>query len=187
MELISLKIPGAFKAIPAPHRDERGFLVRTYDREIMARQGLVTDWVQEIHSFSAKKGTVRGLHFQRPPHSETKLVRAAQGRIFIVLLDLRDGSPTFGRWDSAVLSIENLEILYAPKGLAMGMCTLTNDCSLLYKMDTAYNPDSARTVRWDDPELGIVWPLSGAPVISEKDAKAPTLKEFLAHEDALVI
>lgn len=187
MELAPLKISGAFRIALAPHCDQRGFLVRTYDKDVFARQGLVTEWVQESHSFSAKKGTVRGLHFQRPPYAETKLVRVAQGRIFLAFLDLRAGSATFGHWDSVVLSADAPELLYAPKGLAMGICTLTDDCSLLYKMDAAYHPESARTIRWDAPELGIPWPLDGVPVISDKDLAAPTLKEFLAHDGALVV
>lgn len=187
MDIIPLKTVGAFRIILTPYRDQRGFFVRTYDREVLAHYGLVTEWVQESHSFSEKKGTVRGLHFQRPPHAETKLIRAAQGRIFMVLLDLREGSSTFGCWESVVLSIETPELLYAPKGLAMGMCTLTDNCSLLYKMDMQFHPESARSIRWNDPAIGIAWPLNGVSVISEKDAVAATLKEFLAQEGALVV
>ena len=187
MNIVPVKISGAFRIVLAPLRDHRGFFYRTYDRDVLAQHGLVTKWVQESHSFSAKKGTVRGLHFQHPPHAETKLVRAGQGRIFMVLFDLRAGSPTFGQWDSVVLSSDLPEQLYAPKGLAMGMCTLTDDCSLFYKMDTAYHSDSAHTIRWNDPDLDISWPLNGAPVVSEKDMSAPMLKEFLAREGALFI
>jgi dTDP-4-dehydrorhamnose 3,5-epimerase len=187
MVFVPIKISGAFRVVLAPLHDHRGFFYRTYDRDVLTQHGLVTKWVQESHSFSAKKGTVRGLHFQCQPYAETKLVRASQGQIFMVLLDLRAGSSTFGQWDSIVLSSDSPELLYAPKGLAMGMCTLTNDCSLLYKMDIAYHSESTRTIRWDDPFLRISWPLSGAPTISEKDMSAPMLKEYLAREGALVI
>jgi len=184
MDLLPLKIDGAFRIVLDPHRDHRGFFIRTYDQDELMKQGLVTQWVQESHSFSAKKGTIRGLHFQLPPYAETKLVRAGQGSIFMVLLDLRQGSPTFGSWDSTNLSIEKPELLYAPKGIAMGMCTLTNDCSLLYKMDAPYEPKSTRTVRWNDPALAIPWPAEN-PILSDKDKGAPLLKDFLAVEGAL--
>jgi dTDP-4-dehydrorhamnose 3,5-epimerase len=184
MDLLPLKIDGAFRIVLAPQRDHRGFFIRTYDQDELTKRGLVTQWVQESHSFSAKKGTVRGLHFQLPPHAETKLVRAGQGSIFMVLLDLREGSPTFGSCDSLTLSIEKPELLYAPKGIAMGMCTLTDNCSLLYKMDTPYEPKSARTVRWNDPALAIPWPVED-PILSDKDKAAPLLKDFLALEGAL--
>ncbi len=184
MEIVPLKIDGAFRIVLEVHRDERGFFTRTYDQAEMMKRGLVTQWVQESHSFSAKKGTIRGLHFQLPPQAETKLVRAGQGSIFMVLLDLRAGSKTFGSWESATICMEQPELLYAPKGIAMGMCTMTDNCSLLYKMDTFYEPKNARTVRWNDPVLAIPWPVKD-PVISDKDKAAPLLKEFLAHEGAL--
>jgi len=184
MDFLPLKIDGAFRIVLVPHQDHRGFLVRTYDQDEFKKRGLVTQWVQESHSFSAKKGTLRGLHFQRPPSAETKLVRAGQGSIYMVLLDLRADSPTFGIWDSTILSIEKPELLYAPKGIAMGMCTLTNDCSLLYKMDTPYDPKCSRAVRWNDPALPIPWPVED-PILSDKDKAAPLLKDFLAVEGAL--
>ncbi|MEI7998047.1 MAG: dTDP-4-dehydrorhamnose 3,5-epimerase family protein [Candidatus Omnitrophota bacterium] len=186
MEFISLKIKGAFRIVLETHCDHRGFFVRSYDQEELRKQGLVTEWVQESHSFSAKKGTVRGFHFQRPPYAETKLVRVGQGSVFMVLLDLRAGSSTFGIWDSVTLSIEKPELLYAPKGLVMGMCTLTDNCSLLYKMDTFYEPKSAGTIRWNDPVLAIPWPLDD-PILSDKDKVAPLLKDFLDLEGALIV
>ena len=184
MDLIPLKIEGAFRVVLNPHQDHRGFFIRTYDQDELMKRGLVTQWIQESHSFSAKKGTLRGLHFQLPPYAETKLVRAAQGSIYMVLLDLRAASATFCSWDSITLSIEKPELLYAPKGIAMGMCTLTDDSSLLYKMDTSYDPKSGRTVRWNDPELAIPWPVEN-PILSDKDKGAPLLKDFLAVEGAL--
>lgn len=184
MELIPLKIEGAFRVALNTLYDHRGFFVRTYDRDEFIKHKLVTEWMYEYHSFSAKKGIVRGLHFQRPPHAETKLVRVGQGRVYMILLDLRADSPTFGVWDNATLSIEKPELLYAPKGLAMGMCTLSDDCSLLYKMDQAYEPKSARTIRFNDPALAIPWPV-GEPILSDKDKAAPLLKDFLALEGAL--
>jgi dTDP-4-dehydrorhamnose 3,5-epimerase len=167
------------------HRDNRGFFMRTYDKDFFAPQGLPVDWIQESHSFSAQKGTVRGLHFQRPPYAETKLVRIVQGKAFIALVDLRKGSPHFGLWDSVILAASDPELLYVPKGLALGMCTMTSDCSLLYKMDTGYNPQSAGTINWADKDLGISWPLEGVPVISDKDAGAMSFAEFVLKEKGL--
>ncbi|MBN2452670.1 MAG: dTDP-4-dehydrorhamnose 3,5-epimerase family protein [Candidatus Omnitrophica bacterium] len=187
MELIPLKIDGAFRITLAPHRDDRGFLARTYDRDILAGYGLVTRWIQETHSFSKKRGTLRGLHFQCSPYTETKLVRVAQGRAFMVLVDMRAGSPTFGLWDSVELSIEAPELLYAPKGMAMGMYTLTDDCSLLYKMDTPYHRESSRTIHWKDPDLNISWPINGPLIISDKDLAAPSFKDYLAKEGAVTV
>jgi dTDP-4-dehydrorhamnose 3,5-epimerase len=182
MQLLPLSIPGAYRVLLDVKFDPRGFFVRTYDQAVFEQNNLVTTWIQESHSFSSKKGTIRGLHFQNPPHSETKLVRAAQGKIFIVLLDIRAESPAFGKWDRAEISIENNELLYVPRGIAMGMCTLTDNCSLLYKMDTEYRPESGRTIRWNDPELGIPWPVEQNPIISDKDRTAPLFREYLKQE-----
>jgi dTDP-4-dehydrorhamnose 3,5-epimerase len=182
MNLIPLPISGAYRIQLDPFFDPRGFFVRTYDMAFFERHNLVTRWVQESHSFSSERGTIRGLHFQNPPYSETKLIRAAQGEIFMVLLDIRQKSPTFGTWTHVTISVENKELLYVPKGIAMGMCTLTDNCSLLYKMDTEYYPESARTIRWDDTLLKIPWPVIDTPIISDKDRSAPTLQEYLKKE-----
>ena len=182
MQLVPLSIPGAYRVLLDVKFDPRGFFVRTYDQAVFERNNLVTTWIQESHSFSSKEGTIRGLHFQNPPHSETKLVRAAQGTIFIVLLDIRAGSPAFGKWDRTEISFENNELLYVPKGIAMGMCTLTDNCSLLYKMDTEFHPESARTIRWNDPVLGIPWPVEQNPIITDKDRTAPLFREYVEQE-----
>lgn len=177
--LYPLSIPGAYRILLDLKDDPRGFFFRTYDKAIFEQNNLVTAWIQESHSFSRKKGTIRGLHFQEFPHGETKLVRAAQGRIFIVILDLRLESPSFGRWECDEISLENGVTLYVPKGVAMGMCTLTDNCSLLYKMDSEYKPESGRTIRWNDPALKIPWPEDENPVISDKDRDAPSFREYL--------
>ncbi len=187
MEIIPLKIAGAFWIKLAPFRDHRGFFVRTYDRDILAKHGLVTEWIQESHSFAAHKDTVRGFHFQQQPYAETKLIRVVQGKVFMAILDIRQGSPTFGRWDSRELAFDDFGLMYVPKGVATGTCTLTDGCSLLYKMDTIYVPEAARTIRWDDPALGITWPLKAKPTISDKDKTAPLLKDFLASEGAVAV
>jgi len=182
LHLLPLPLPGAYRVLLDPMFDLRGFFVRTYDRAVFEEHNLVTEWIQESHSFSLAKGTIRGLHFQCPPHSETKLVRAAQGKFFMALLDVRQGMPTFGKWTTTEISVENKEALYVPKGIAMGMCTLTDNCSLLYKMDMEYYPESGRTIRWNDPELGIPWPVEKDPIISDKDQNAPLFREYLKKE-----
>lgn len=179
MKFTALQIPGAYRIDLSAHKDQRGFFVRTYDEAFFKEQGLVTHWIQESHSFSSTKGTLRGLHFQKPPYAETKLIRVALGRIFMVMVDLRKESTTFGRFVTVELSAEIPQLLYVPQGLALGMYTLTDNCILLYKMDREYNPASQRVIRWDDPDLNISWPLEGTPVISEKDASAPAFKDYI--------
>ncbi len=166
-----------FEVTPEPVEDNRGFFMRTYDDKVFKSSGLHRNWVQENHSLSRKKGTLRGLHFQFQPHSETKLVRAVSGEIYMAFVDLRKGSSSFGKWDSVILSESNKKMLYLPKGLALGMCTLMENCTLLYKMDNYYSPESEGVVKWNDPDIGIAWPVK-EPVLSEKDSKAKSLKEF---------
>jgi len=182
MQFYPLSIPGAYRIVLDSKYDDRGFFVRTYDMAEFEKKNLVTSWIQENHSFSLKKGTIRGLHFQKFPHGETKLVRAAYGRIFIVILDIRLKSPMFGEWECSEISLENNEILYVPKGIAMGMCTLTDNCSLLYKMDAEYRPESACAIRWNDPTLHITWPVEQNPTISDKDKNAPLFREYMKLE-----
>jgi len=172
------KLKGVFEIGLVPHEDHRGFFVRTYDDKLFSSYGLHRDWVQENHSYSKRKGTLRGLHFQFPPHAETKLVRAVSGEIYMAFVDLRKGLSTFGQWDGVILSEDNKKMLYIPKGLALGMCALTDNCTLLYKMDEYYMPESQGTIRWDDPDIGIDWPV-GNPILSEKDSKAKSFKEFV--------
>ena len=178
MTFRELKLKGAFEIQIDPKSDERGYFARTYDEKVFAEHGLPTEWSEESESFSVKKGTVRGLHFQHPPYAETKLVRCASGEVFFALVDLRKDSPTFGKWDSVVLSAEKKNMVLAPRGFANGMCTLTDECRLHYKMDSVYDPASADVIRWDDPDLGIEWPISEPAAISEKDKNAKSFKEF---------
>jgi len=168
-----------------PQADQRGFFMRTYDDEVFARHGLHTGWVQENHSYSKRRGTVRGLHFQFPPHAETKLVRAVSGQVYMAFVDLRKGSPALGQWGSLTLSRDNNKMLYVPEGFALGMCTLTDGSALLYKMARHYAPESSGAIKWNDPDLGINWPLEGEPVISVRDAGAMSFKEFMAKHGGL--
>lgn len=181
------KIKGIFEIQLDPKEDERGFFMRVYDDKIFEEHGIHRNWVHENHSLSKKKGTVRGFHFQFPPNAETKLVRVISGEIFDVFLDLRKGSPTFGRWGSILLSAENKKMLYIPRGFAHGMCSLTDDSVMLYKVDNYYVPKSEGQIKWDDPDLGINWPIEGEAIVSEKDSRAKSLKEFVENYNGLEI
>lgn len=178
------KFKGVFEIDLEPHEDHRGFFMRTYDDKVFRDYGLHQNWVQENHSYSKKKGMVRGLHFQFPPRAETKLVRAVGGEIYMAFVDLRKGLSTFGQWDSIILSEDNKKMLYIPKGLALGMCALTDNCTLLYKMDEYYVAESQGTIRWNDPDIGIDWPVDNA-ILSEKDSGAKSFREFIQTYEGL--
>ncbi|HEY2570259.1 MAG TPA: dTDP-4-dehydrorhamnose 3,5-epimerase [Solirubrobacteraceae bacterium] len=154
--------------------DERGWFARTFDADEFAARGLNPAVVQCNASFNARRGTLRGMHYQAQPHGESKLVRCVRGSIFDVAVDLRDGSPTLCRWHGVELSADNRLAFYIPAGLAHGFQTLTDDAEVLYQMGNPYVPDAARGVRWDDPAFAISWPQpSGDRVISEKDLGYP--------------
>src|SRR4030042_5083183 len=171
------KINGIFEIVLSPLQDHRGFFMRTYDQRLFAQHGLNLDWVQDNQSYSKKKGTVRGLHFQFPPHGEIKLIRVLLGEIFFVFVDLRKNSPTFGQWDHLVLSSKKNQMVYLPKGFALGSCTLTDHSTILYKMGHYYVPESCGTIQWNDPDLAIDWPVKKA-ILSSRDAKAQSFKAF---------
>ena len=178
MKIKESKLKGIFEIQLEFHEDNRGFFMRTYDDKIFMNHGLHQSWVQENHSCSNKKNTLRGLHFQFPPCAETKLVRVVSGAAFMAFVDLRKNTPTFGKWKSIILSSDNKKMLYVPRGFALGMCTLTDNCGLLYKMDNYYAPESAGTIMWNDTDLKIKWPVKD-PIISEKDSKAMSFREFV--------
>ncbi len=177
MEIKKYKLKGVYEIILNPYLDERGFFMRTYDEKIFKEYGINNKWVQENHSLSKNKGIIRGLHFQFPPYSETKLIRCIRGAIMDVFVDLRKNSPTFGRWDSIVLSEENNKMVLLPRGFAHGFCTLTKDSEVLYKVDNYYTPEFESGIRWNDPDLNIKWPVE-QPILSEKDKNNITFKDF---------
>ena len=187
MKIKEKKIKGTYEIILDPHEDHRGFFMRTYDDQILKKHNLNNTWVQENHSYSKMKGTLRGMHFQFPPYAETKIVRAVSGEIFMAFVDLRKNSKSFGKWDSIILSRENKKMLYVEKGIALGMYTLTNDCDLLYKMGNYYKPDKQGSIKWDDPDIKINWPIKGKPIVSEKDASAVSFKEFIKKYDSIEV
>ena len=162
---------------PRRFGDARGWFTETWNTERMAEAGLDLPWVQDNHSFSAAKGTLRGLHYQTPPRAQDKLVRCSRGGILDVAVDIRTGSPSYGHWVGVELSAENGRQLLVPKGFLHGFLTLTDDVEVQYKCTDLYAPDHDGAVRWDDPALGIDWGVA-VPILSDKDAKAPLLADI---------
>ena len=173
-----LAIPEVLLITPKRHGDGRGWFAETWSRRALAEAGVDADFVQDNQAFNAKKGTLRGLHFQTAPHPQAKLVRVLKGAILDVAVDVRLGSATYGRYVSAELTAEGGEQLFVPRGFAHGYCTLTDDCELFYKVDGLYAPQTEGGVAWDDPDLGILWPLDGDPVLSDKDKVLPKLRDL---------
>ena len=176
-------LAGLFVITPAVYGDERGNFSETYRADVLAPVvGADIRFIQDNQSHSKHKGTLRGIHFQRALFAQTKLVRCVTGALYDVAVDLRDGSPTFGRWFGIELSAQNAKQLFIPAGFGHGFLTLTDDVIIAYKVDAPYNKDSEATLRWDDPDVGIVWPVA-VGVMSERDQKITTnlqslLKEF---------
>lgn len=177
MKIVEKEFKGVFEITLSPNKDERGFFMRTYDDKIFNEAGLKFNWVQENHSRTLKKGTIRGLHFQLPPFTETKLVRCIKGKTLDVFVDLRKNSSTFGQWHSIEISEDKFNMVLLPKGFAHGFCTLTDECHLYYKHDNYYNPESYSGILWNDMDLQINWPCKDV-FISEKDKSLMTFKMF---------
>lgn len=177
MQIERTPLPGVVVLTPLRHGDARGFFSESWNRARMAEAGFDIDFVQDNHSLSASAGTVRGLHYQAPPHAQIKLVRCGRGRLFDVAVDMRRGSPTYGRWWGCELSFENGRQLLVPEGFLHGFMTLEPDTEIVYKCSDYYAPDCDGAVRWDDPAIGIDWPEVGSPILSGKDAAAPRLAE----------
>lgn len=182
-----LKIKGVFEIKLEPNIDSRGFFMRTYDEKIFRKYQLNTKWVQESHSLSKKRWTVRGMHFQHPPFTETKLIRVIQGKILFAIIDLRSNSKTFGKWIQIIVSDRKKNMIYIPRGCAPCMCTLTENSSILYKMDNYFTPESYDNIKWNDPTLAIKWPIKIPADISERDAKAQSFKEFVKKYGGLKV
>lgn len=177
MQISALPFEGVFEITLSPKGDERGYFCRTLDTKIFQEHGLVTEWAQENEAYSISAHTIRGLHFQRPPFAETKLVRVVHGVAWDAFVDLRKGSDTFGKWGSVELSSENGKMLYLPKGFAHGYCTMTPNVKILYRVDARYAPEHEGGLRWDDPDLGIRWP-AGEAILSAKDRSWPVWSGF---------
>lgn len=179
LDVQPLEIPEVRLVIPARHGDDRGWFVETYNRARLADAGIEGDFVQDNSSFSAQPGTLRGLHFQAPPYAQAKLVRCVRGSIWDVAVDIRAGSPSYGRWVAATLSASSPAQMYVPAGFAHGFCTLEANCEVAYKVDGAYNRDAEGGILWNDPTLAIPWPINqDTAILSEKDRHLPRFKDL---------
>lgn len=178
MDIETTTLPGVLIITPRVFQDARGFFLESYNQERFRERGIHTVFVQDNHSRSIG-GTLRGLHFQLPPAEQAKLVRVIRGRIWDVAVDIRVGSPTFGRWVGVELSAENFRQIYIPAGFAHGFCVLSEEAEVLYKASHVYSPTHERGIVWNDTDLGITWPVA-EPLLSERDRGLGTLSDYLA-------
>lgn len=176
MRVVKELLEGVILLEPDVFGDHRGFFMESYNCEKFKKLQIPVSFVQDNHSLSVEAGVLRGLHYQLSPKAQTKLVRVAAGAIYDVVVDIRPGSPTIGQWAGFILSAANKRQLLVPKGFAHGFCTLVANTEVLYKVDEYYSREFDRGIAWDDPELGIDWPVS-QPILSEKDRAHPALKD----------
>ncbi|MEA2054926.1 MAG: dTDP-4-dehydrorhamnose 3,5-epimerase [Candidatus Thermoplasmatota archaeon] len=180
-EFERLDIPDVVLVKPRVFEDERGFFMETYKKGDFEKAGIDIDIIQENHSKS-KYGVLRGLHFQKEPYTQSKLVRCIKGKIIDVAVDIRQNSPTFKKYASAELSEDNKLMLFIPKGFAHGFLVLSNEAEIIYKVDNVYAPDYESGLIWNDPDVNIQWPIDN-PVLSKKDKKLPGLKELIKRKE----
>lgn len=176
MNVIETKLNGVVIIEPKVHADNRGFFMESYSQERFKQQGINNIFIQDNHSLSVEVGVIRGLHYQLDPKAQTKLVRVSVGAIFDVVVDIRRSSPTFGQWVGVTLSENNKRQLLVPRGFAHGFCTIVPNTQVIYKVDEYYSPENDRGILWNDPVIGIDWPISN-PILSEKDSKHPLLRD----------
>lgn len=177
MDLLKTKLEGVYILIPKVFGDHRGFFMESWSRRTMEEAGLFYDFVQDNHSLSTVKGTLRGIHFQKGDKAQAKLVRCVRGAVLDVAVDLRHDSPTYKQWIGVKLSEENKKQLLIPRGFGHGFVTLTDHVEFLYKADNYYAPEADGGIRWNDPDIGVDWGIDH-PVLSEKDTKNPFLKDI---------
>ncbi len=175
-----LDIPDVVAIDPLVQGDDRGWFAETYKHSEFAAFAITPTFVQDNHSRSQPKNVLRGLHFQIEPAAQAKLVSCVAGSIFDVAVDIRVGSPTFGKWIGIELSAENHRLLWIPEGFAHGFCTLVEGTEVTYKVTSEYSPEHDRIIRWDDPAIGVEWPVS-RPILSARDRDAPTLDQLDVH------
>jgi len=173
---IETPLKGVYILEPTVFEDHRGFFMESYNRKDFEELGLYFNFVQDNHSLSVHAGVLRGLHFQLNPKAQTKVVRCLKGAIYDVVVDLRKGSPTYLKWIGVILSEYNKRQIVVPKGFAHGVLTLVPNTEIFYKVDEYYSPEHDMSIRWDDPDIGIDWPVND-PILSEKDKNAPYLRE----------
>jgi dTDP-4-dehydrorhamnose 3,5-epimerase len=175
--LVSQDVPRIF--MPLRHHDARGWLSETYREDKLREQGITCRFVQENESYSQRAGTVRGLHFQRPPAAQAKLIAVARGRVLDLIVDMRKGSPTYGEYASVELSAETGAQLFVPVGFAHGFVTLVDEVVVIYRVSDYYAPACDGGIRWDDPDIGIAWPIKASnAIVSDKDRKLPLFRDF---------
>ncbi len=178
MEIVKTKIPDLYIVKPSVYEDHRGYFFESYNKEAFLRNGIDQNFVQDNESKSSK-GVLRGLHFQKPPFAQGKLVRVMHGAVLDVAVDLRRNSPTYGEWASVELNHENKWMYWIPPGFAHGFVTLEDNTVFFYKCTNVYNKESEGNILWNDPELNIDWKLDN-PILSEKDLVGPVLKDFIS-------
>lgn len=176
MKLKETGIEGLVVIEPDVHGDHRGWFMETYSKPKFEELGITCEFVQDNQSFSAQKGTLRGLHFQKNPMAQSKLLRCTQGKILDVAVDLRKNSPTYKKWYAVELSAENKWMFFMPRGMGHGFVTLSDDVEVQYKVDAVYSPACDRSIRFDDPQIGVDWGIEN-PILSEKDLQAPLLAD----------
>lgn len=176
MNVTPLKLTDAFVLEPVVHGDHRGFFMESYNDSLFKQHGITYNFIQDNQSLSVEAGVLRGLHYQLNPKAQTKLIRVLTGAVYDVIVDIRKSSPTFGQWVGVILSEHNHRQLLVPKGFAHGFCTLVPNTQVLYKVDEYYSPENDRGILWNDPALGIDWPMSN-PTLSDKDQRHPLLKD----------
>ncbi|WP_080832551.1 dTDP-4-dehydrorhamnose 3,5-epimerase [Cohnella massiliensis] len=176
MKVSDSKLPGIKLIDPVVHGDQRGFFLESYHAGRFSESGIACEFVQDNHSFSSEAGVLRGLHYQLNPRAQSKLVRVIAGAIYDVVVDIRDGSPTFGQWEAFILTSANKRQLFVPKGFAHGFCTLVPQTEVLYKVDEFYSSEHDRGIAWNDPDLGIDWPVV-QPILSDKDSRHSKLAD----------
>ena len=176
MKRIDTKLPGVYIVEPQVFGDHRGYFMETYSTKTFADIGITNEFVQDNQSFTAQKGTLRGIHFQNAPMAQAKLVRVTRGAVLDVAVDIRKGSPTYKQWVSVELSAENKRMFFIPRGFAHGFVTLTDDVEFVYKVDNLYSKENDRGIRFDDPEIGVEWGVT-EPVLSKKDTVSPMLRD----------
>jgi len=176
VNITTTELQGVLVIEPRIIPDSRGFFMECYVKARFAAMGISCEFVQDNHSLSTARGTIRGMHYQLAPKAQAKLMRVTRGEVLNVVVDIQTGSPTYRQWVGVNLSAENKRQLFIPKGFANGYCTLTDNVEVVYKVDDYYAPELDRNFRWDDPDVDIKWPVTD-PILSVRDSRAPLLKE----------
>ncbi|MEF2144326.1 MAG: dTDP-4-dehydrorhamnose 3,5-epimerase [Desulfovibrionaceae bacterium] len=177
MKLVKTEFPGLLVLEPRVFEDNRGFFLESYNRNVFEDNDIQVDFLQDNHAYSKQKGVLRGFHFQAPPYGQSKLVWVTRGAVYDVVVDLRLGSPTYGKWSGYELSAKNFKRLFIPAGFAHAYMALSVHTEFMYKVDAPYAPSHEGGIRWDDPDLAVKWPLAD-PILSDKDKKLPLLSEM---------